>query len=283
MPFTLPPALFAILAGLVESRLGIACNPDDPAPFSEKVTARATEAGFESVLDYYYFLRFDPGGSAELDVLADSLVVGETYFFRELGAARAGVEQALVPAVARNGRARVWCAACATGEEPLSVAMLLAEAGVADRCEIIATDVSARHIGRAREGHYKGRSLRALPPAPTSPGWTTKLAAIADESMVRDSAGARIAPALLAKIDYRQGNLLDAAAVSDLGKFDLVLCRNVLIYFGDDTIVRVVSSLAGALAPEGALLIGAAESLLRFGTALHCEERGGAFFYTRTP
>jgi chemotaxis protein methyltransferase CheR len=283
MPFTLPPRLFQILCSLIEDRLGIACGPNDLPVFSEKITARATETGFESVLDYYYFLRYDPGASAELDALADTLVIGETYFFRELEQARAGVAEVLVPLVARNGQARVWCAGCATGEEPLTIAMLLAEAGIADRCEIVATDLSARAIARAREGYYKARSLRALEPGAEAPGWTSKLVTIASASIVREGSGGRVSPALVATIDYRQSNLLDAAAVRELGMFDLILCRNVLIYFGDETIVRVTSSLTGALTDQGALLVGASESLLRFGTALRCAERGGAFFYTRAP
>ena len=74
-------------------------------------------------------------------------------------------------------------------------------------------------------------------------------------------------------------NLLDAAEVTAVGAVDLVLCRNVLIYFADATIGRVVTQLGAQLRPEGRLAVGASESLLRFGTLLACEEVGGAFFY----
>lgn len=281
MASTLSPQVFAILSDLVRDRLGIEYGPRDLVLFSEKITARARDAGFESVLDYYYFLRYDPAASVELEALADALVVGETYFFRELAPARAAVEEFLVPAVARKGRARVWSAACATGEEPLSIAMLLAEAGIADRCEILGTDVSARAISGAREGSYGGRSLRALPPACPLPGWTPSLLAVLRASMMQNGNRAVVSPALLAKISYRQLNLLDTKAIADLGTFDLVFCRNVLIYFADATVVRVVTSLANALDAQGALIIGASESLLRFGTALSCTERAGSFFYER--
>jgi len=281
MTTTLSPQLFAIFSALVEEELGIHYAIDDAAIFADKLDGRAREAGFEGLLDYYYFLRYDAKAAVELEALADALVVGETYFFRELEPARAAIEHVLVPAVRRSGRARVWSAACATGEEPLSLAMLLEEVGIADRTEIVATDLSKRSLTRAREGIYRSRSLRALPPAPPPPGFTSQLGAIAARVMTREASGVRIHGPLVATIDYRHVNLLDHAAVRALGRFDLVLCRNVLIYFADPTVLRVIESLAAALTDEGRLLIGASESLLRFGTALGCEERGGAFLYGR--
>ena len=92
-----------------------------------------------------------------------------------------------------------------------------------------------------------------------------------------------IARAITDAVTYRQLNLLDQTSVTTLGSFDLILCRNVLIYFSDETVHRVVTALCRALAPRGRLVVGASESLLRFGTLLHCEERGGAFFYARDP
>jgi len=279
MTSTLSPQLFAILSALVEERLGIHYGADDLELFSDKVTTRALEAGFESVLDYYYFLRYDAVAPAELDALADTLVVGETYFFRELEALRAGVTHALLPAVTRSGRARVWSAACATGEEPVSLALLLDEAGIRDRTEIVATDVSARALAKAREGNYGSRSLRALPPNATPPGFSDLLGRLSSVAIAREGKRAQVARSVVAGIGYRQLNLLDDAAVAALGTFDLVLCRNVLIYFADATVKRVVATLARSLRDEGRLIIGASESLLRFGTALRCEERGGAFLY----
>lgn len=283
MPAPLSPQLFAILSGLVEERLGIHYGPDEHDLFGDKVLARAAEAGFESALDYYYFLRYDPAAAAELDALADALVVGETYFFRELDALRAGIDVALAPAIARAGRARVWSAGCATGEEPLSIAMLLEEAGLRERCEIVATDVSARSLAKAKAGTYGARSLRALPEGAVPEGFSARLAAVIESSLAREGNRAQASPRLLDGIDFRRVNLLDPAAVAQLGAFDLILCRNVLIYFADATVKRVVESLAANLAPHGRLVVGASESLLRFGTALRCEERGGAFLYTKDP
>jgi chemotaxis protein methyltransferase CheR len=277
----LSPQLFAILSALVEERLGIHYDAADLEAFSDKIGARALEAGFDSALDYYYFLRYDAAAAAELGALADALVVGETYFFRELDALRAGVAQVLGPAVAARGSARVWSAACATGEEAVSLSLLLDEAGIRDRTEIVATDLSAQALTRAREGTYSSRSLRALPPSPVRPGFTDVLRKLSDVSIVRDGARAQVEASVVAGIDYKQLNLLDDGAVAALGTFDLVLCRNVLIYFADATVRRVVGTLSRAMRDDGRLIIGASESLLRFGTMLRGEERGGAFLYAR--
>jgi chemotaxis protein methyltransferase CheR len=75
---------------------------------------------------------------------------------------------------------------------------------------------------------------------------------------------------------------VDPLIVAGLGRFDAILCRNVLIYFSDATVVTVVRSLAATLEPGGHLLVGTSESLMRFGTMLECQERGGAFFYVRS-
>jgi chemotaxis protein methyltransferase CheR len=277
----LSPQLFAILSAIVEERLGLHYGVDDLELFSDKVGARAQDAGFENALDYYYYLRYDGAAASELDALADALVVGETYFFRELDALRAGIAHALLPAVSKRGRARVWSAACATGEEAVSLSLLLDEAEIRDRTEIVATDVSARAIARAREGSYSSRSLRALPPNKPPAAFTDLLGKLTDATIVRQGQRAQVTRAVIDGIDYRQLNLVDDAAVAALGTFDLVLCRNVLIYFADATVKRVVGTLSRALRDDARLIIGASESLLRFGTMLRCEERGGAFLYGR--
>lgn len=277
----LSPQLFAILSALVEERLGLHYAQEDADIFGDKIVVRASEAGFETVLDYYYFLRYDPAARAELDSLADALVVGETYFFRELEPLRTAVENAVKPALARSGKARIWSAACSTGEEPVSLALVLQSEGLRGSCEIVATDLSARALAKAREGSYGSRSLRALPPDAVAATVTGSLAALSQKRIVREGSRAQVARSIVDAIDYRQINLLDDAAVRALGLFDLIVCRNVLIYFADATVKRVVTSLASILQPDGRLLIGASESLLRFGTVLRCEERGGAFLYAR--
>ena len=269
LPFT--PQLFAILSALVEERTGIHYALDDKDLFGDKLSARAVDAGFDSLLDYYYFLRYDETSGAEFDALIDALVVGETYFFRELGALEVLVSDFIVPALeATSGRVRVWSAACATGEEPLTLAMLLAERNLLDRVEIVASDISLRALDRAKNGDHSRRSVRDDPPARLVSAY------------LNERGGRWEAPASLrSAIDWRRVNLVDTAQVAALGAFEAILCRNVLIYYTDATARGVVNRLASALVPGGALLVGVSESLLRFGTSLACEERKRVFVYRK--
>jgi len=86
---------------------------------------------------------------------------------------------------------------------------------------------------------------------------------------------------LLSAIRWERVNLLDAARIQALGTFDVILCRNVLIYFRDPTVLGLLERFGSSLRPGGLLLVGASESLLRFGTLFDCEEHGGAFFYRK--
>ena len=274
--------LFLLLSAFVEERTGLHYSAEDNPLFSDKIWSRLEEAGFMSPLDYYYFLRYDPRGEAELAALVDVLVVGETYLFREVDALCAAIDHVIRPAVEERGSARVWSAGCSTGEEPYSLAMLLADAKLLDRVQIVATDVSNRSLARARTGNVPQRSLRALAQG-SALAPPLALQRIADRWIEPlDGGGARVAPRIVNAIDFRHDSIL-APKLPNLEGLDLILCRNVLIYFKDDVVRKVVEMFGQRLRPGGRLIVGASESLLRFGTALRCEERAGAFFYTKDP
>lgn len=263
------PAVFAILSGLVQEATGLHFGLDAKEQFGDRVSSRAVERGLDSLLDYYYLLRYDDKDQAELMRLVDALVVNETYFFRELD--QLEVAAAFLGERARaQGHARVWCAACATGEEPLSLAMLLAERGSLSSVELVATDISTRALARAASGRFGARSLRSPPPR-----------AVADPWLQREGDAVVVRKELVKGVRWSRVNLMDDAAVAALGAFDAVLCRNVLIYFDDSTARGVVRRLARQLAPGGGLFVGVSESLLRLGVSLTCTERGDVFFYVR--
>jgi chemotaxis protein methyltransferase CheR len=260
-----------IIRDLIEEKTGIHYSDADRALLAERVSARAEEASFDSLLDYYYFLRYDPGGEAELESLIEHLVVRETYLFREVDQLRTLVTHFIAPWVQQGRRPRVWSAACATGEEPLSLAVLLAEAGVLDQVELVASDISRLALQGARAGRFARRSLRALGPGTSFPAW-----------LEPDGEGAvKVKRALLNKVTWMRLNLQDPEAIEALGTFDVILCRNVLIYFADATTSRVVDGLSKALVPGGVLVVSVTESLLRFGTSLQCQEQSGVFFYRK--
>lgn len=262
--------VFAILGALVEERAGLHYGPAEQDLFLERVSARAEDAGFESLLDYYYFLRYDPAGPAEFEELVAHLVVNETYFFREFEPLRLIVERFVRPLVQAGQRPRIWSAACATGEEPLTLAMLLAASGLLGSVELIASDISARALASARAGWFGRRSLRQVVDPELAHRW------------LREEGGKlRVAPELIEAIDWRRVNLCAPGETAAIGSCDIILCRNVLIYFRDETVVQVIQALGSQLRGGGALFVGVSESLLRFGTALACEEQDQVFYYRK--
>lgn len=267
-PSSTPAQVLAILSALIEENTGLHYGPGEFELLREKIAPIAEERGCDSLLDYYYLLRYDDAGGSEMDALVDGLVVPETYFFREFEAVKLAVSDFVLPLVRSGERPRVWCAACATGEEPLTVAMLLAEQNALDRVDIVASDMSSRVLARARAGQFGSRALRQVPDPRLAERWLDS----SDKPV-------RVAPEIARAVDFRQVNLTVERNVTALGSFDVVLCRNVLIYFKDETAVRVVSSIRKVLRPGGVLFVGASESLLRLGTSFVCEERNGTFFY----
>jgi chemotaxis protein methyltransferase CheR len=266
--FELSATVFEIFARLIEEECGVHYAPQDRSILESKLETHAFDLNYDSLLDYYYHLRYDDPGGADLRKLVEAALVHETYFFRELPALTQLVDGHLAAVIRERGRARIWSAACSTGEEPFTLAMLLAERGLLDQVEIVASDISDASIGRAKRGRHKRRALRDGHPA-----------ALAARYLEDVEDGLAVVPTIRDAVSFVTVNLLDDAAIRRIGRFDAVVCRNVLIYFRDERIARVVDRLAGALVPDGLLAVGVSESLLRFGTALVCEERGSAFFY----
>jgi len=264
----LSPPVFALLAPLIEERSGLHYSLQDLDLLADKVSMKALEAGFESIYDYYQYLKHDQAGKAALDSLIETLLVHETYFFRDPLPLEV-VADDIALAVRAGRRPRIWCAACSTGEEPLTLAMMLHERGVLDDVSLLASDFSQRALDRARLGEHNLRSMRALPAGIEG----RYLEVVGGRPVVRSD--------IVAAVMWRRLNLVDEETIAALGAFDAILCRNVLIYFKDEVARLVVESLTQALVPGGRLVVGTSESLLRFGTALVCEERRGAFFYTR--
>jgi chemotaxis protein methyltransferase CheR len=266
------PQVFAILSALIEERLGLSYALADKELLENKIATRVFELGFETALDYYYYLRYDDHDGAELDALADVLVVNETFFFREYPQVHTVLSRVVLPLIEAGRRPRIWSAACATGEEPSTIAMWLADRGLLDSVELIASDVSSAALAIAQAGRYRARSLRQIPEGVDPTRW-----------IETDCNTLIVHPRIRSAISWRKLNVTDAVAVRALGELDVVLCRNLLIYFREEVVRKVVDSLAARLKPHGVLLVGVSESLMRFGTGLRCEEIDGVFVYRRSP
>jgi chemotaxis protein methyltransferase CheR len=264
-----------LVRDLIVEKAGVYFGDNRLDMLEERLDEVVAARGIPSVLDYYYLLRYDPDAAAAWGELMDRLSVPETYFWRQPDQFEALV-QVVLPrlAAARGGQpVRIWSAACCSGEEPLSLAMALDEAGWFGRVpiEIVASDASAALVARARAGVYGERSLRNL-----SPGRRARY-------FTREGTGWRIDPGLHARVRWATANLLDEAEAGPLACADVVFCRNVFIYFSDDAIRKVARMLAARMPADGYLFIAASESLMRLGTGFVMDEVGSAFAYIQNP
>ncbi|HEX7334430.1 MAG TPA: CheR family methyltransferase, partial [Pyrinomonadaceae bacterium] len=164
----LPEGTSALIRNLINERTGMFFDNGKSDLLIDKLSPLVIERGFSSYLDYYYLLKYDASARVEWQNVMNALSVQETYFWREIDQVRALV-QSLVPqwhAQNPNSTLRIWSAACATGEEPLTIAIALNEAGWFERApiEILASDASSKAIDRASQGVYRERAFRNLPP-----------------------------------------------------------------------------------------------------------------------
>ena len=264
---------FTLLRDLIHERTGLFYDNGKNDMLSDKLSPLVVERGFNSFLDYYYLLKYDQEAAEEWKRVQDALSVQETFFWREMDQVRATVD-VLVPeyfSTCRSKPLRIWSAACATGEEPLSIAMLLNEKGWFERAqiEIYASDASRAAIEKARRGLYRDRSFRNLPP---------ELRA----KYFREEQGAwRIRPELHEKVKWSTANLMNEHDVATMAAAPIIFCRNVFIYFSDEAIRKTVKMFARQMPRPGYLLVAASESLLRLTTEFQFEEIGGAFVYVK--
>jgi chemotaxis protein methyltransferase CheR len=266
----LSPSVFSILSSLIEEKIGLHYEILDLELLQEKASNRAIEAGFDSLLDYYYYLRYDETSAQEFRHFTEALVVNETYFFREWSAIEVLVNSFIAPWCASGRKVRIWAAACSSGEEPLSLAMLLHDRNILNQVEIVATDISNRVLTKAQLGKFGKRSVRQIP----SPR-------LLEKYIARDGDGYQVSNDLISAIRWEQRNLLDEKEVAVTESFDVILCRNVLIYFSDSTIRGILDRQSRVLKNDGVLLVGVSESLLRYGSGFVGEEHGGAFVYRK--
>ena len=269
----LPEGTSGLIQNLINERTGMFFDNGKSDLLLDKLSPLVIERGFTSYLDYYYLLKYDAAARAEWQNVMNALSVQETYFWRETDQVRALV-QTLVPQWrARDGSKtlRIWCAACATGEEPLTIAIALNEAGWFERApiEIWASDASSKAIDRATAGIFRGRAFRNLPPD------------LRERYFEPEGAAWRIRSDIHSRISWRIANLMEEDQIATLAAADFIFCRNVFIYFSESAISKVVRSFSRFIRPPGYLFVGAAESLLRLTTDFNLTEIDDAFVYVK--
>jgi chemotaxis protein methyltransferase CheR len=213
-----------------------------------------------------------PAGEADLARLVDAMAVHTSEVFRDEVQLSAFREHVLSPRVQRSkAPLRVWSAGCAAGEEVATLLVLLAQEGADPASRVLGTDISEQVLTKARELSFTAESLRRVPEPLRSRYFAPK--------------GRRhaLVPALGVQAEFRRHNLMDAPypEASGASGFDIIFCRNVLIYFTQDAFQRTVRSLGERLAPGGVLVLSAAEPLLQVPPELRLLPSEHAFFYVR--
>jgi chemotaxis protein methyltransferase CheR len=185
--------------------------------------------------------------------MIDALTTNHTSFFREEQHFRF-LKEVIVPQLPQGAPLGIWSAACSSGEEPYTIAFSLVEAlgeAALTRASILATDISTRVLEKARQGLYPASLVRGLPLNILRSCWMKGIGQYAEQCLVKRE--------VRAMIRFQQFNLLEDC--SQFGPFQVIFCRNVMIYFDHPTQQAVVNRLAARLAPGGYLLIGHSESL----------------------
>ena len=272
----IPDRTLVLLRDLVNTQTGIFYDAERLSSLRDRLAPLALERGFDSLLDYYYLLKYDADADREWRRAIDALSVQETYFWRESDQIQA-LTAHLLPRLQGAGRrqVRIWSIPCATGEEPLSLAMALAEQGWFDRLtiELHGSDASEAALRKAAAGRYGARAFRQLP------------VALREKYFEPEPGGRewRVKPSLHARVtSWSRVNIVRPDEMTRFAASDIVFCRNLFIYFAEATIRAVIERFAECMRTPGFLCVGASESLLRLTTQFELQDVGGAYVYART-
>jgi chemotaxis protein methyltransferase CheR len=248
------PLDYNYLRRCLKERSGLVLSADKEYLVESRLLPVARKAGLANLGDLVRTLMLG-NADALMTTVVEAMMTNESFFFRDkipFDHFRSTVMPALLAARKNLRTIRIWCAAASTGQEPYSLAMCLKamEREIAGwRIEVVATDLSNEVLEKARQGLYSQFEVQRGLPIQLLLRHFTQVGELW-----------QIAPDIRAMVKYRQFNLL--ADFAQLGRFDLIFCRNVLIYFDQETKTGVLDRLARATASDGYLVLGAAETVV---------------------
>jgi chemotaxis protein methyltransferase CheR len=258
---------FRLLRNLINDHCGILFEDSNKFLVERRLSPRLEALGLDDFTAYYRHLRYAPDRRSEYEEIIERLTTNETYFFREryqLDAFQFEILPRLAISGAPTKRLRIWSAGCATGEEAYTIAMIVLETHLFRDWDVrvFGSDISRKVLAAARKGQYGRSSFRQT-----------------EEAMLRryfDPVDGRyqVRPEVRALVSFGQLNMLDDLGHALVGDMDVIFCRNVLIYFDQESRRRVVNLFHRKLVRGGFLLLGHTESLLNLSTAfelLHLE------------
>ena len=260
------PLDYEFLRKLLKERSGLDLSSDKQYLVESRLVPLARKAALQGIPELVQKMK--AGGEALITEVVEAMTTNETFFFRDkipFDHLRETILPDLVQARASRQTLRIWCAASSTGQEPYSVAMCVKEfAGLAGwRVEILATDLSQEVLEKSKAGIYSQFEVQRGLPIQMLVKYFTQVGELW-----------QLNPDIRAMVQHRQLNLLQD--FSHLGKFDVIFCRNVLIYFDQGTKTAIFERLARMIEPDGVLTLGAAESVVGISEAFkpYLDRRG---------
>jgi len=261
------PQDYDFLRKLLKERSGLDLSADKQYLVESRLIPLARKAGMPGIAELVQKMK--TGAETLTSEVVEAMTTNETFFFRDkipFDHLRETVLPTLLKARANRRSLRIWSAACSTGQEPYSIAMCLKEKAqelAGWRIEIVATDLSQEVLEKAKSGIYSQFEVQRGLPVQLLVKYFTQIGEYW-----------QISPEIRGMVQHRQLNLLQD--FSHLGKFDVIFCRNVLIYFDQDTKAGIFGRLARTLEPDGMVLLGAAETVVGISDAFrpHPDRRG---------
>jgi chemotaxis protein methyltransferase CheR len=268
------PSDYEYIRKVLKERSGYVLAPDKQYLIDSRLLPVARQMECASLTDLVLKMRA-PNSDALLAKVTEAMTINESFFFRDkvpFDRFKDTMLPAMLQSRAASRRMRIWCAAASTGQEPYSIAMILksmSEKLTGWNIDIIATDISRDVLDRARAGIYSQFEVQRGLPIQMLMQFFEQ---VGEQWRVKDD--------IRKMVQFRQFNLLER--FSALGTFDVVFCRNVLIYFDQKTKSDVLERIAQQLTPEGFLVLGAAETVVGLSESFkpHADKRG---LYVRGP
>ncbi|UCE83536.1 MAG: tetratricopeptide repeat protein [Deltaproteobacteria bacterium] len=261
---------------LIAERAGLYFDPAKQDLLTSNLLKRMEDCGLSTFTDYFQLLC-SPAGTKEFDHLLNLITIPETYFFRDQAQFMA-LKRFVIPELLKRKShpalpLRIWSAGCSTGEEPYTIAMILAEGipgVVSSPTHILATDVNHAALEGARRGIYGARSVRDVPEEYLNRFFTQKGGEYhLDESIKQ-------------MVEFRHFNLVsESYPPLEISGWDIIFCRNVTIYFKPESTRRVIHNLYKSLKEGGYLFAGFSESLRYVSNEFDTVQVGGVFLYQK--
>lgn len=252
---------YAVFIGNIKKKTGIDLSLYKEAQMKRRLTSLYEKRGYRNFIEYYEAIHND---KELLEEFLDRMTINVSEFYRNAQRWDVLEEKIFPKLLAQNKKLKIWSAACSTGEEPYSIALVLLSHLPLHDISILATDIDLGVIERAKVGIYPERALKEVPPL------------IVKQHFVNDGHFYQVKDDIKRTVTFKQQNLLEDRY--DTG-FDLIVCRNVMIYFTEEAKNQIYMNFSKSLKPGGILFVGSTEQI--FNPSKYGLESEDTFFYRK--